>query len=119
QSNSIWMLAKSCHMITFWIMLLMFFFEWTLAREVILLFGAISFVLLLLIEEIMRALYSSRYAQRQFRIRVLLVGSPQDTLRMKAYLKNTGSDMDMAGGLSIIQSRLKGGVSRPSAHHRS
>src|SRR5881397_2686131 len=70
RAKTIWMLAKGCLLITFGI------------------------ILLLLNEEIMRALYSSRYAQRQFRKRVLLVGSPQDTLRMKADLKNMGNDMD-------------------------
>src|SRR5436309_2079637 len=107
RAKTIWMLAKGCLLITFGIILLMFFFKWTLARAVILLFGAISFVLLLLNEEIMRALYSSRYAQRQFRKRVLLAGSPQDTLRMKADLKNMGNDMDVVGELDINESGLK------------
>ncbi len=105
--STIWMLAKGCTLITFGTILLMFFFKWTLARAVILLFGPISFALLLLNDEIMRALHASRYAQRQFRKRVVLVGSPEDTLRMKAEFAQLGGGLEIVGELDINESGLK------------
>src|SRR4051812_21532498 len=88
-----WILLKSCVIATMGIILVMFLFKKAnLARSVIMLFGAISFIIMMLKEELLRWGYRSRFAQLQLRRRVLLVGSNQDTERMRAELNQKGDD---------------------------
>ena len=70
-----WILFKSCALCTFGIILVMFFFKKAdLARSVILLFGGISFLIMLLKEELLRWAYKSRFGQLQLKKRVMLLG---------------------------------------------
>jgi exopolysaccharide biosynthesis polyprenyl glycosylphosphotransferase len=102
-----WMLLKGCAITTLGIVLMMFFFKLTLARSVIVLFGIISFVLLFLGEELMARLYRSRFARRQLSKRVVLVGSPDDTLRIKRELQVGNTQMEIVGELDINESGVK------------
>ena len=103
-----WMLVKACTLMTFVVILSMFFLKETLARTVIMLFGPISFALLFLSEEITRKIFRSRYAQTQLRKRVVLVGSPEDTLRIRKDLITGGTDaLDIVGELDINESGVK------------
>jgi exopolysaccharide biosynthesis polyprenyl glycosylphosphotransferase len=102
-----WMLLKGCALITLGIVLMMFFFKLTLARSVIVLFGITSFVLLFLGEELMNWLYRSRFAQRQFSKRVVLVGSPDDTLRLRTDITAGNAQMEIVGELDINESGVK------------
>ena len=71
----------------------MFFFKKAdLARSVILLFGGISFLIMLLKEELLRWAYKSRFGQLQLKKRVMLLGSREDTERMRSELSEKGDD---------------------------
>lgn len=102
-----WILAKGCALTTLGMILIMFFFKESLARAVFLLFGLSSFLLLFLSDELMRVLYRSRFAQRQLSKRVVLVGSPDDTLRMKRELSAGNTQMEIVGELDINESGVK------------
>src|SRR5262249_39314064 len=79
-----WLLLKSCTWVTFGVIGVLFLFQMKLARLVIIFFGVISYLLVFLSEELMRWAYRSKFAEWQFRKRVLLVGAPEDTARMRA-----------------------------------
>ncbi len=80
RSQTIWMLFKSCLLCAVGVILLIFLLKMTtLLRSVVLLFGVISFVLVMLYEELRRAVYASKIARKQFRQRFILIGSRADT----------------------------------------
>src|SRR5262245_41074125 len=63
--ETIWTLFKGCMLATVSVVLVMFLFRVTLARGVIVLFGAISFGLVLLSEELLLLGYKSRFGELQ------------------------------------------------------
>lgn len=105
--QTIWMLLKGCSLITLAVILVMFFFKLALARSVIMLFWPISFALIYLSDEAMRWFYRSRYAQMQLKKRVVLVGTPPDTARMKTELSGMGGAMEFVGELDINDTGVK------------
>lgn len=80
---AIWPLFKACLITTLSMILVLFFFRLTIGRSVMIWFGAVSFVLVLCKEEIMRWAYTSKLAQAQYRRRYVLVGAPEELRRMK------------------------------------
>src|SRR5207247_2717697 len=85
--DTAWRLFKACVAATVGLILLLFLLKQQLARSVVILFGASSFVLVFLKEEILRGLYKSRLGQSQLLKYFILVGSPDDTQRMRADLQ--------------------------------
>lgn len=82
-----WLLFKGCVFMTLGIIVVLFLFNMKeLNRIVIIFFGIISFLLVYLSEELLRWGYKSTYGQSQLRKRVMLVGTAEDTARMKADL---------------------------------
>jgi len=74
-----WTLLKGCSLLTVGVILVMFPLKIHLARAVIVLFGAISFLLAFLHEEFMRHIVLSRMGQAQLRRKFILVGGREDT----------------------------------------
>src|SRR6266436_3435549 len=67
-----WLLFKGCSLVTFGIILVMFFFKMTtLSRFVIVLFGIISFALVYLSEELLRFGYRSKFGRLRLKRRVI------------------------------------------------
>jgi exopolysaccharide biosynthesis polyprenyl glycosylphosphotransferase len=87
-----WLLFKGCSFVTMGIILVMWMFKMNLARSVIPLFGIISFILVYLSEEFLRYAYKSTFGQLRLQRRVILVGSPEDTARMRADLEKKGDE---------------------------
>jgi exopolysaccharide biosynthesis polyprenyl glycosylphosphotransferase len=82
-----WMLFKGCFFTTLVVVLTMFFFKMPpVSRGVVIWFGFISFVLVFIKEELVRWAAGSKMAQAQYRRRVILVGSREETARMEAEL---------------------------------
>ena len=102
RSSTVWILLKSCFLITFGIIFVMFFLKLTLARAVISFFGVISFALMMIKEELMRLVYKSKFANIQFKRRVLLVGTPEDTARTRIELLGKGDEsLEVAGEMDL------------------
>jgi len=96
-----WTLLKGCAMATVGVILVIYLSRQnSLARGVIVLFGAVSFILVYLSEELLRAGYGSRYGQLQMRRRFVLVGAPEDTARMKTELH--GKNVDNIDILAVL-----------------
>jgi len=85
--ETLWVLFKACFLTTIGLILFMFLFRLALARGVIVLFGCISFALVYLSDEILRLAYRSRFGQLQLGRRVILLGSPEDTARLREELQ--------------------------------
>jgi exopolysaccharide biosynthesis polyprenyl glycosylphosphotransferase len=73
-----------------------------LARSVIVLFGLTSFVLVFLSEELLVLGYKSRFAPLQFKKRLLLVGTKEDTARTRSELAGKADEtMEIVGELDL------------------
>ena len=85
----------------------MFPFKAPLSRAVIILFGPISFLLLMLSEELLRLGYHSRFGQSQYKKRMLLIGSSADNQRMRAHLRKQNADtMEIVGEMDLNENSL-------------
>jgi exopolysaccharide biosynthesis polyprenyl glycosylphosphotransferase len=101
-----WLLFKGCVFVTLGIIVVLFLFGMKdINRLVIIFFGVASFVLVFLSEEILRWGYKSKFGQLQLRKRVMLVGTAEDTARLKAELASTTDEaLDVVGEVDINQS---------------
>ena len=82
-----WLLFKGCLFTTLGLIMALFLFHSGIARLVTVLFGAISFILLFAKEEILRRAFRSELARGQYQRRFLLVGSREETQRMRNELR--------------------------------
>jgi exopolysaccharide biosynthesis polyprenyl glycosylphosphotransferase len=88
RSTTAWMLFKGCFFTTLGLVLTMYLFKIPpVARGVVVWFGVISFGLVLFKEEVLRRVAKTQLAQAQYRRRVILVGTRDETTRMEAELK--------------------------------
>jgi len=87
-----WPLFKASVISAVGLIIVLFFSRLDLARSVAILFGAISFVLVFLNEELMRMGLKSKFAQSQFKRRFILVGAREDTEQMRAELNKRPED---------------------------
>jgi exopolysaccharide biosynthesis polyprenyl glycosylphosphotransferase len=88
RSTTAWMLFKGCFFTTLGLVLTMYLFKIPpVARGVVVWFGFISFGLVFLKEEVMRRAARTQLAQAQYRRRIILVGTSDETTRMEAELK--------------------------------
>jgi len=95
--TTLWILLKGCVVVTMGVILVIFLFNMHLARLVIIFFGGISFALLWLSDELWRFAYRSGFGQLQYRKRVIIVGSEEDTARMREELS-----VQAQGGLEVV-----------------
>ena len=102
-------LLKSCFLITVGVILVMFLFRmFLLARAVPPLFGAIAFALVFLKEELLRQGFKSRFAQSQFKRRVILVGASKDTVRMRHDIEQKGMEnMEVVAELDLNEGTIE------------
>jgi exopolysaccharide biosynthesis polyprenyl glycosylphosphotransferase len=104
-----WLLFKGCVFVTLAIIVIMFLLNMKeLNRSVIILFGLTSFVLVYVSEEILRWGYKSTYGQSQLNKRVILVGTTEDTARIRAELSaKTDESFEVVGDLDINDSTIE------------
>jgi exopolysaccharide biosynthesis polyprenyl glycosylphosphotransferase len=81
-----WLLFKSCAVLALGLVLALFLFRADMARWVIIWFGAISFGLMFLKEELLLQLFQSNLVSSQYRRRFILVGTGEETARMREEL---------------------------------
>jgi exopolysaccharide biosynthesis polyprenyl glycosylphosphotransferase len=102
RQDTAWRLFKGTVLTTMGVILCTFFGKTLLARGVILLFGALSFVLVFLSEEAIRAYYKRRINLSQFRRKFVLIGSGDDTRRLREELARTPEEgIEVAGELDL------------------
>jgi exopolysaccharide biosynthesis polyprenyl glycosylphosphotransferase len=78
-----WPLLKGCFLSCVGLIIAFYFFRSYPARTVVVWFGLISFGLVYGKEELLRIAYKSKLAQAQYRRRFLLVGTDEETSRIK------------------------------------
>jgi len=83
---TMWTLFKACTLLSLGLVLCLFLGKRDMARSVIFWFGAISFCLVFVKEELLLAFFKSRLAQVQYRRRFILVGDQAETARMRSEL---------------------------------
>jgi exopolysaccharide biosynthesis polyprenyl glycosylphosphotransferase len=87
-----WHLLKTCVLMVILLISVMFLFREVLARAVIILFGVLSFILLMSKEELVRR-WVQTYADRsQLKKRLILLGTREDTNRLAQHLSDTSPD---------------------------
>jgi exopolysaccharide biosynthesis polyprenyl glycosylphosphotransferase len=84
---AIWPLFRGCVLTAIGLVLILFFFRTDFPRGVAVLFGFISLGMILIKEEILRFALSSKFARTQFQRRFILVGTEEETARMREELR--------------------------------
>lgn len=92
-----WQLAKGCALVVIGVILILFLLRVQLARSVIVLFGGISFILVFLKEEIVRRWGDTKLGAAQFKKRLIMAGTPEDTARLIAEMKANSE-----GGFEVV-----------------
>ncbi len=82
-----WLLLKGCVITGLALIFALFFFRLVIARAVIIWFGFVCFALVFAKEELLRLFLKSKLAQSSFRRRFILIGTKEETGRMRAELK--------------------------------
>jgi exopolysaccharide biosynthesis polyprenyl glycosylphosphotransferase len=85
--TTLWLLFKGCLITSLGLIIALFLFRAIIPRWVVVWFGAISFLLVALKEELLRIAARSKLGQAQLRRRYVLVGTPAETQRMKTNLR--------------------------------
>lgn len=100
-----WQLLRGCLLVPVFVILAMFVARNVLSRSVIILFGPISFALLLTKELVMRYWMLSQWGQSQFKRVFILVGTKEDNARFKAdYRKYSSEGVEIRAQLNLDDS---------------
>ncbi|MCU0770674.1 MAG: sugar transferase [Verrucomicrobia bacterium] len=73
-----WVIVRSCAIVTGALVLLSFFFQFVFARLVVIWFGAITFMVLVLKDEVMRLTLGNAFMASHYGRRILLLGAPAE-----------------------------------------
>jgi len=82
-----WQLLKACLFTSLGLILALFLFRTFIARSVVVWFGFVSFGLVFAKEEVLHWARQSKIAQAQYRRRFILVGTNEETRRMRTELE--------------------------------
>jgi exopolysaccharide biosynthesis polyprenyl glycosylphosphotransferase len=99
-----WLLFKGCAFSAIALTLVLFFLRVYLARFIPIWFGAISFVLIFVKEELVRLGMRSKIAREQFTRRFVLVGTEDELNRMRAEFRSRPNEgMEIAAEVNLSQ----------------
>jgi exopolysaccharide biosynthesis polyprenyl glycosylphosphotransferase len=90
-----WQLGRSCLLGAVGLILMEFMLKRQGARGVFVLFGFCSFGLMFLKEELLRLGYKSRLGQEQFRRRIILAGTEEDTRELRRDIAQRAEDLEV------------------------
>jgi exopolysaccharide biosynthesis polyprenyl glycosylphosphotransferase len=97
-----WQLFRACALAVFGVILVMFLLKISLARSVIMLFGGISFVLIMIKEELVRSWMLSKIGQEQMKKRLILVGAAADVRELREELEEKARhDLEILGEVDL------------------
>jgi exopolysaccharide biosynthesis polyprenyl glycosylphosphotransferase len=89
RSHTVWSLLKGCLLLVVSLILGLFLFKLQFARAVVILFGVMSFALIVAKEELLRRIYKNKYAQDQFTRRIIVVGDREVSGPICARIRET------------------------------
>jgi exopolysaccharide biosynthesis polyprenyl glycosylphosphotransferase len=111
-SAFLWPLLKGCVLLTVGLVLAAYLFHLVVARIIMIAFGAISFCMVWMKEELVRMFLKSKVAQQQYRRRFILAGNGKEIARMRQEMHAQGDegieivadlDMNQLGAEELIQ----------------
>lgn len=100
----LWPLLKSCVILSLSVLLALFLFRMVagMPRSIPLWFGGISFVLVFLKEEVVRAVLRTKVARSQYTRRFIVVGSGEEIERLRKEFKSEPeADIELVGELNL------------------
>jgi exopolysaccharide biosynthesis polyprenyl glycosylphosphotransferase len=103
-----WQLVKGCTLMMVVVVFVLFLLKEMPARAVIIpLFPSISFLLILLKEELVRRWFETKAGQAQVKKRLILLGSPEDTARFAREVSDTSQDgIEFVAQLALNQTSV-------------
>jgi exopolysaccharide biosynthesis polyprenyl glycosylphosphotransferase len=101
-----WILARASLIIVLGLILVGFFFQVVTARAFIVWFGFVSFGVMLLKDEVLRLRLQRKLARANYRRRFILVGTPEETQRLRRELREQ-REIDVVAELSINDTPLE------------
>ncbi|HWV98090.1 MAG TPA: sugar transferase [Candidatus Acidoferrum sp.] len=103
-----WLLFKGCLVTTLAITLALVMFRLELARWVVIWFGFISFGLVFAKEELLQMMVRSKVGAEQYRRRFILVGTAEETARVRSELRAKSSEaIDVVAQLDLSEAPLE------------
>lgn len=106
--NTAWLLFKSCALVSLALVLCLFLGRKEMARSVIFWFGATSFCLVFLKEELVMVFLKTKLAQGQIRRRFVLVGDSGETERVRKELKEKSAEIvDIIAEVDLSQTTVQ------------
>ncbi len=99
-------LAKSSIMCAVGLVFIQYMLQRTGARGVFVLFAFTSFSLVFLKEELLRSIYKSKLGQAQYRKRVILVGAPDDTRRLRQHIVRGHGELEILEEFDLSQTPI-------------
>ena len=107
RATKAWQLMKACAVAVVIIISVLFMSKEQLARSVIILFGVISFLMVMAKEELMRFWMESRIGQAQLKKRLILLGTPEDSARLRQELHaQTNSGLEIVAQLNLNETSV-------------
>jgi exopolysaccharide biosynthesis polyprenyl glycosylphosphotransferase len=101
-----WQLAKACAISAAGVILIDFMLRLNGARGVYLLFGLCSFGLMSLKEELLRWAYQSKLGQAQFKRRIVLIGSAEDTRQLRDSAGSGLQELEIIGEFDLSKTPI-------------
>ncbi len=102
RKTTAWILFKGSMFVTLGLVFALFFTRMEIARSVMVWFGCFAFGLVFIKEEIFRWINTSKLAQAQYRRRFILVGTLEETARMRAELRaRSGGEIEVLAELNL------------------
>jgi exopolysaccharide biosynthesis polyprenyl glycosylphosphotransferase len=100
--RTVWQLSRGITWMVIALILVSFIMRTQPARSIIVLFGPISFLLILLKEEFIRRWVLSSYGQNQLRRRVILVGTAEDVAKAQhRFLEGMRSNLEVLAEIDL------------------
>jgi exopolysaccharide biosynthesis polyprenyl glycosylphosphotransferase len=106
--TKLWVIVRSCALITGALILLSFFFQFVFARLVVVWFGAISVACLFLKHELMRLVLGNAFMASHYGRRILLLGAPEELPQMQQQVRSLPMESIQAvDSCSVVDSTVE------------
>jgi len=106
--STAWMLLKGCLLTSLVLILALFLSRAVVARGVVICFGFVSFGVVFAKEELLRWARRSKVAREQYRRRLILVGTREETRRLEAELKaKSPEEVEVLGVLDLSETPVE------------
>jgi exopolysaccharide biosynthesis polyprenyl glycosylphosphotransferase len=102
-----WQLVKACAIATMGLILIDFMLQLKGARGVYVLFGFCSFGLMTLKGELFRWAYQSRLGQAQFKRRIILLGTAEDSRQFRNSVGSAPQELEIIGEFDLNKSAIE------------